>query len=904
MKYIHLLAGLVAGSILFVAASASAQVATNYFKLSGSNIIPVVSSWTVGSSTTNGAFNNLTISGTCTGCGAGAVSSVSNSDGTLTISPTTGAVVGSLNLGHANTWTGLQTFNAGTDMLAGQAYKYNGTSVILASTTLGNYFFGGAGNLTMTGGYNTASGLQSLYVNSTGFSNTGFGYQALPNNNTGFFNAAFGRDALALNIAGYQSAAFGANALFNSTGSNNTGFGYQAGYDITSGTNNVILGTEQATGGGITTGSNNIMIGTGVRSGIVQTGSNQLNIGNLLFGTSIGSEATLSTGNIGIGTSSPSSLLSLAGTSGIFASTTATSTFQGGGINLVTSSGNTGCFAINGTCLSTGSGTVTSVGATVPTGWTVTGSPITTSGTLGFDYATGYAAVKTASTTNWNNFYNTPSTQITAGTGLSWSGNTLNTSAIPNASLANSSLTVNGTVISLGGTGTITAASSTLLANSNTFSGVNSFTNASSNFGGTWQTYAPSHFQTALGFTPANQTTTISTTYPLQGGGDLSANRTFSLAFGTTTSNTWAGTQTFTNPITVNGTAGSATSTFSTGISVGTGYSPYPEYTFNADTNTGIDSSAPDVMNLVNGGLNTMTLTSTNKVGIGTTSPYKLLSIGGDTVIGAPTAGGTLGNLYLPAVSGILKSGTGGLVSAAANGTDYTLLTANTCTNQAITALSASGGSTCSSITDSFLSGAIGNTHGGTGQDSSAWSGIPMISAGTWYQQATSTTAHVSLGAITMTEASTTQLSSGTNTFYVDPNGRTTAKDTTNAWSGVLSPTVRASFTAATSTATWTATSTPMVDSSPVTPAPFAGTLHMAQCNLNTFLGVKISINGTAVTPSYFIASSTVGNESITANNTFARGDKIEVDFGTTTTAVASSGVAGGVCNLFLTETP
>lgn len=39
------------------------------------------------------------------------VSSVSNSDGTLTISPTTGAVIASLALGHANTWTGQQTFN-------------------------------------------------------------------------------------------------------------------------------------------------------------------------------------------------------------------------------------------------------------------------------------------------------------------------------------------------------------------------------------------------------------------------------------------------------------------------------------------------------------------------------------------------------------------------------------------------------------------------------------------------------------------------------------------------------------------------------------------------------------------------------------------------------------------------
>lgn len=42
--------------------------------------------------------------------GASGVSSLSNSDGTLTVSPTTGAVVASLNLAHANTFTATQTF--------------------------------------------------------------------------------------------------------------------------------------------------------------------------------------------------------------------------------------------------------------------------------------------------------------------------------------------------------------------------------------------------------------------------------------------------------------------------------------------------------------------------------------------------------------------------------------------------------------------------------------------------------------------------------------------------------------------------------------------------------------------------------------------------------------------------
>lgn len=76
--------------------------------------------------------------------------------------------------------------------------------------------------------------------------------------------------------------------------------------------------------------------------------------------------------------------------------------------------------------IAAGSGTVTSVDFSVPTGLTISGNPITTSGTLALAYDTGYAAVLTASTSNWNTFYDTPSTRITAGTGLSWAGNTLN----------------------------------------------------------------------------------------------------------------------------------------------------------------------------------------------------------------------------------------------------------------------------------------------------------------------------------------------------------------------------------------------------------------------------------------------------------------------------------------------
>ena len=52
--------------------------------------------------------------------GSGALTSVTNADGTLTVSPTTGDVIASLNLTNANDWTGQQTF---------------GTNVGIATTT-------------------------------------------------------------------------------------------------------------------------------------------------------------------------------------------------------------------------------------------------------------------------------------------------------------------------------------------------------------------------------------------------------------------------------------------------------------------------------------------------------------------------------------------------------------------------------------------------------------------------------------------------------------------------------------------------------------------------------------------------------------------------------------------------
>ena len=52
-----------------------------------------------------------------------------------------------------------------------------------------------------------------------------------------------------------------------------------------------------------------------------------------------------------------------------------------------------------------GSGSVTSVAMTVPTGLTVSGSPITTSGTLAVSLQSGYSIPTTSSQSNWNTAY-------------------------------------------------------------------------------------------------------------------------------------------------------------------------------------------------------------------------------------------------------------------------------------------------------------------------------------------------------------------------------------------------------------------------------------------------------------------------------------------------------------------
>jgi hypothetical protein len=96
-----------------------------------------------------------------------------------------------------------------------------------------------------------------------------------------------------------------------------------------------MLGDYDTTAVGITTGSNNIMIGQDVRPAS-QTASNQMNIGNLIYATSLASGATASTGYVGIGTAAPAYTLDVNGNARINNVTGAGSSY----LNIDSTSGN------------------------------------------------------------------------------------------------------------------------------------------------------------------------------------------------------------------------------------------------------------------------------------------------------------------------------------------------------------------------------------------------------------------------------------------------------------------------------------------------------------------------------------------------------------------------------------
>jgi hypothetical protein len=217
---------------------------------------------------------------------------------------------------------------------AAAGFNLGGSAFAFGVLSNQNAFLGFAGNSTMTGGQNTASGALALHSNTTGWvntatgkgaltsntsgaGNTATGWQALGANNagsvntatgeaalgdntTGYANTADGVDALASNIGGVGNTATGYAALFSNGGTYNTASGWSALSNNTIGNYNTALGFEA----GPDANSTNLSYATAIGAGAVVSQSNAL-----VLGGPLGSSAYV---KVGIGTATPSNVLTIA----------------------------------------------------------------------------------------------------------------------------------------------------------------------------------------------------------------------------------------------------------------------------------------------------------------------------------------------------------------------------------------------------------------------------------------------------------------------------------------------------------------------------------------------------------------------------------------------------------------
>jgi hypothetical protein len=224
---------------------------------SGSGLIGGGTSGTLNLSLTNTCATNQVLqwngsawicasvgTGTITGVTAGTDLTGGGTSGNVTLNLNTANVP---QLNTANTFTGNQTVNGNLSATgainAGTSFNIGGSQFVYGSAASQNAFFGLAGNFTMTGLGNTATGFLALSSNTSPTGNTAYGAYALSFNTSGTGNSAIGYQALESNTTGNYNTANGYQALaINSTGYYNTASGWQSLFSNTTGTYNTATG--------------------------------------------------------------------------------------------------------------------------------------------------------------------------------------------------------------------------------------------------------------------------------------------------------------------------------------------------------------------------------------------------------------------------------------------------------------------------------------------------------------------------------------------------------------------------------------------------------------------------------------------------------------------------------------
>lgn len=246
------------------------------------------------------------------------------------------AALDSVGGGGASDWS--LTGNAGTNA----STNFIGTTdnvdfVIKRNNIIGLRLFSSSNVQLATNAIPSLTGTRNLYFGSAN-TNTFYDHRTTTgSNNISFLSGAFTNTTGSHNISIGQSANVNTQ-ITNTTGSNNIGIGQGAGTSwITSGSKNISIGdyanenlylggskniaigsfaNRQWPGGYAangTQGSRNIIIGDSINLPVGNS-SNQLNIGNMIYGNGLnGYQETVSTGNIGIGVKIPAQKLEVDG---------------------------------------------------------------------------------------------------------------------------------------------------------------------------------------------------------------------------------------------------------------------------------------------------------------------------------------------------------------------------------------------------------------------------------------------------------------------------------------------------------------------------------------------------------------------------------------------------------------
>ncbi len=477
-------------------------------------------SYTIAAASSTLLSNNNTFSGTNSFTGNTTFANATSTNFFSTVASSTNlfaqtASIGSLNLGNA-----LSVANGGTGINSTPSY--------------GNILVGNGTNYTLTAssslGLPTFANLASVYP----FPLTGNATSTLTQFNgglTAFASSTIGNGNQNGGLTVNGGATTTGNALFSGNvtirnsaipASGTINFGNVSANLAYNGSDYVATGGSLYTAAGrIVAQANSETLGLGARynagTGTFFIGATNSATPDLVFTNNAFVERARLTdsGNFGLGTTSPYAQLSVATPNG--ASGSLTTLFA---ISSSTPTATTTLFSISNAGAITQSQIFNSLVAANSNGQLVATSSI------GTNLLTGTLAIANGGSN---------AISYTQGQLLSFNGTSfVSTSTIGNNQLANSSVTINSTNVALGGSATITAASSTLLANNNTFSGANTFS----------QTITGSVSGNAGTATALQNARTINGV-SFNGTANITVNAASSTLL--TDSNNWTGLQTFAN---------------------------------------------------------------------------------------------------------------------------------------------------------------------------------------------------------------------------------------------------------------------------------------------------------------------------------------------------------------------